>query len=426
MKKTIIAMAVAATTSFGAQALEIHKPDAAFLEQVGVVGITQDNWEEENESLTYQQAYKFTHYVKMHTGDYVWNLGETKQLLDLDKLTGNDFDGEYPLSTIIPFRLKMEALVVLKDGKLVHEQYWNGMHKAKTHLEMSAGKSYTGILLSTFVAEGRVNMKDQLTKYLPELKGTGWDGATVEQVADMRSGIEVIKTPGKMVDERQSETQDWNGPSKYDYKNIIEVAQTLGQRSDVKRGEAFEYLCMNTEMLAMLMERLEGKRYVEILEERLFKPMGAEYDAEMMTNRNGEAVASGGHHVTARDGAKLMDLLMNDGKNRKGEQVVPKKFIDDLIEGNDEVKSAWKHDGFSALLADAWYKDQIRVLNVDGRRFIAFVGVSGQVTVGEPATKTVIKTFGSQDQMQHPRTVAMTFLDVMPTLLKAVDGLTLN
>lgn len=421
MKKTILAAAVALGTVFGAQALEVHKPDTAFLDQVGQIGITQDNWDRENESMTYQQAYKFTHHIKMNTGEYVWDLGETKQLLDLDKLTGNDFDGEYPLSTIIPFRLKVESLVVLKDGKLVHEQYWNGMHEAKTHLEMSATKSYTAILLSTFAAEGRVDMKDQITKYLPELKGSGFDGATVEQVADMRSGIYVHKNIANLYSDHMSETQEWNGPSKYDYKNIIEVAQALTTRTDVERGEAFDYLCMNTEMLAMVMERIEGKRYTEILEERLFKPMGAKYGAQMMTNSDGEAVSSGGLNITARDGVKLMHILMNDGKNNLGEQVVPKQFIDDLIEGNDEVRSAWKHDGFSTLLADAWYKDQIRVLNVDGRKYITFVGVSGQVTVGEPATKTVIKMHGSQDDFQHPRTVSMTFLDVVPTLLKAVD-----
>ncbi|CAM4136381.1 serine hydrolase domain-containing protein [Vibrio agarivorans] len=423
MKKSILAATFALTTAFAAQASEVHKPDMQFLEKVGAVGITQDNWDRENESMTYQQAYKFTHHIKMSPGNYVWNLGDTKQRLDLDKLTGNDFDGEYPLSVILPGRLKADSLVVLKDGELVHEQYWNGMHKAKTHLEMSATKSYTAILLATFVAEGRVNMKDQITQYLPELKGSGFDGATVEQVADMRSGIFVHKNVGGMYSDKMSETQDWNGPSKYDYKNIIEVAQELTSRTDVKRGEAFDYLCMNTEMLAQVMERLEGKRYAEILEERLFKQMGAEYGAEMMTNRDGEAIASGGLHITARDGVKLMHILMNEGKNNLGEQVVPKQFIEDLIEGNDEVKSAWKHDPFSALLADAWYKDQIRVLNVDGRRYITFVGVSGQVTVGEPATKTVIKMHGSQDDWQHPRTVSMTFLDVVPTLLKAVDEL---
>ncbi|MGJ7094393.1 serine hydrolase domain-containing protein [Vibrio hannami] len=209
MKKSILSLAVGLGVSFAAQAVEVHKPDAAFLEQVGAIGITQDNWDRENESLTYQQAYKFTHHIKMNTGDYVWNLGETKQLLDLDKLTGHDFDGEYPLSTIIPFRLKMESLVVLKDGELVHEQYWNGMHKAKTHLEMSATKSYTGVLLSTFVAEGRVNMKDPIVKYLPELKDSpGFRDATVEQVADMRSGIKIEFTPGLLYDERMSEIQD--------------------------------------------------------------------------------------------------------------------------------------------------------------------------------------------------------------------------
>ncbi len=397
----------------------VHEPDHAFLEQVGSIGITQDNWDRENEVLTYQQAYKFTHHIKMQPSDWTHDFGKASNSVDITALTGKDFDGEYPLDVILRDRLKLDSLVIVKDGKLITEHYWNGMHKDKTHLEMSATKSYTGVLLSTFAAEGLVDMEAPLTDYLPELKGSGFDGPTVQEVSDMRSGICVEKTPGLLYDDKMTETQDWNGPSKYDYKNIIEVAQELRKRDDVETGEAFDYLCMNTEMVAQIIERITGKRYTEVLEERFWKRLGTENEAQMMTNRYGEAVASGGLNLTARDGTLLMDAMMNGGKNRRGEQIVDPGFIQRLVEGNAEVKSAWEHDSFAALLADAWYKDQIRVLNVDGHRFITFVGVSGQVTVGEPSTGIVIKMHGSQDEWQHPRTVSMTFLDVVPTLLKA-------
>ncbi|CAH0525512.1 serine hydrolase domain-containing protein [Vibrio hippocampi] len=421
MKKTILAATVALTTAFGAQAIEVHNPDTAFLDQVGAVGITQANWESgQSAKLTLKHAYKFTHYVELSKGEFTHDIG-VAQGFDLKGPLAYDLDGLHDMETVLRDRLNTESIVMLKDGQLVDEFYWSGMHKDHTHLMMSVTKSFTALTLQTLVEEGKVDVNKLISDYLPELKDSGFGDATVQEMLDMRSGVKIEFTPGKIWDERMTHVQEWNGVNNYsELKSILDFGATLGKRTDVNTGEAFDYQCAHTEMLGMLIARVTGMTAAEAMEERLWKRVGFENNAKLQSNHNGEAVMSGGLNATTRDAAIMMDVLVNGGKNRAGEQIVSPEYISNLMVGNDEVKSAWKHDGFSQLHADAWYKDQFRVLNVDGHSFILMVGIHGQVIVGEPSTGKVIAMTGAQDQMQAPRTVGMTMLSVIPTLLKSM------
>ena len=422
MKKTVISTLIALTTAVGAQAATFHKPDAEFINNVAMVGITQENWDSgRSAKVTMKNAYKFTHSVEMSKGNWTHDLGKAKGF-DLNSVSATDVDGEHPLSVILRDRLNMESLVLLKNGELVDEYYWSGMHKDQTHLMMSVTKSFTMLTLQTLVDEGLVDMNAPITQYVPELKASpAFAKATVQQVADMRSGIKIEFTPGKIWDDRMTNVQEWNGKNHYpELKSVLDFGKSLGKRTDVETGEAFDYQCANTEMLGMLITRVTGKSLAEVMEEKLWQRVGFENNAYLQSNSQGEGVGSGGLNATTRDAALMMDVMVNGGKNRKGEQIVSKAFIDNLMNGNDEVKSAWKYDGFAQLLADAWYKDQIRVLNVGDHRFMTFVGIHGQVVVGEPSTGIVVATTGGQDEMQAVRTVAMTFMDVVPTLLDAL------
>ncbi|WP_104046446.1 serine hydrolase domain-containing protein [Vibrio jasicida] len=421
MKKTILSAVIAATTVFGAQAVTLHKPDAEFISNVALAGITLENWDNgQSAKLTMKNAYKFTHSVEMEKGDWTHDLGKAKGF-DLDKPTAFDFDGELPMTQILRDRLNAESLVLLKDGELVDEYYWSGMNKDRTHIMMSVTKSFTALTVSILADEGLIDMDAKIVSYLPELKGSGFENATVQEVMDMRSGIKINVTEGKIWDERMTQVQEWNGKNNYpELKSVLDFGKTIGTRTDVKTGQAFDYQCANTEMLGMLIQRVTNTPAAEVMEEKLWKRVGFEHNARLQSNSTGEAVMSGGLNATTRDAAIMMDVLVNDGKNRRGEQIISKDFIDNLMAGNDEVKSAWQYDGFAALLSTAWYKDQIRVLNVDGHSFMTFVGIHGQVIVGEPSTGIVIAMTGAQDQMQAPRTVGMTFLGAIPSLLKAV------
>ena len=422
MKKTLLALLVAATT-FNAAALEVHGPDKAFIDQTAATGIDQSNWDSgKSAKLTFKHAYRFTHHIDMEKGTFTHDLGKAEGF-DLKSVKASDLDGEFDLETIIRDRLNIESLVLVKNGQLVDEYYWSGMDKDQTHLQMSVTKSFTALTLQTLVQDGLVDMSKPIADYLPELKASaGFRDATVQQVADMRSGIKIEFSPGKIWDDRMTNVQEWNGVNQYpEMSSILDFGKTLGQRSDVATGQAFDYQCANTEMLGMLIERVTGKPVAEVMEEKLWKRVGFENNAHLQSNHNGEAVASGGLNATTRDMAIMMDVLVNQGNNRAGERIIDKEYIDNLMAGNPAVKSAWQYDGFASLLADAWYKDQVRVLNVEGHRFITFVGIHGQVVIGEPSTGIVIAMNGAQDEMQAVRTVAMTYLQVAPALLDAMQ-----
>ncbi|MGF1692637.1 serine hydrolase domain-containing protein [Photobacterium kagoshimensis] len=422
MKKTIVAVAVALTTAFSAQAATLHAPDQDYIASTAAWGIGQSNWDSgANNKLTYQNAYKYTSNMEMGKGAWTLELGKASGF-DIDTVKVHDVDGtELTLTEMLRDRLNYESVVVLKNGKLITESYWNGMHKDKLHLMMSSTKSLVSMTLQTLVMEGKIDMDALVTKYIPELKDSGFGDATVQEIADMRSGVKIEFTPGLIWDEREMHIVEWNGENKYpEHPDMLSMLETLGQRDDVKTGQAFDYQGVNTEVLGELITRASGKNGVDAIEERIWKRIGVENNGRMITNKKGLAAFDGGMNATTRDFAILMDVLMNEGKNRKGEQIVPKSFIDNLIAGNEEVKSAWQYDGFSALIPTAWYKDQIRVLNYEGLTYLVFVGINGQVTIGEPKTGIVIGLNGAQPEMQAARTVGMTMMEVAPKLLKAI------
>ncbi|MGF1720710.1 beta-lactamase family protein [Vibrio kyushuensis] len=421
MKKTLLATALS-ILAFGANAIELHKPDYDFINSATKFGVTQANWDNGKAAkLTMKHAYKFTSNVEMSKGPFTHYIGKASGF-DLNSVSAIDADGEHPMSIILRDRLNQESLVILKHGQLVDEYYWSGMHKDQTHLQMSVTKSFTAMTLATLVDEGKVDMSSPITDYLPELKTSpSYSKATVQEVADMRSGIKINFSEGKLWDDRMTNVQEWNGVNEYpELKSVLDFGSLVDARTDVKPGQAYDYQCVNTEMLGMIVARVTGKSLAEAMEERLWKKVGFENNAYFQSNSKGEAVGSGGLNATTRDIAIMMDVLINDGKNRNGEQIIPQRFINELLQGNNDVRNAWAQGKESKLAEDAWYKDQIRTFHIQGHTFLAFVGIHGQVTIGEPSTGIVLAMNGAQDEMESHRTVAITFLDVLPSLLDAV------
>ncbi|MEL6992337.1 MAG: serine hydrolase, partial [Pseudomonadota bacterium] len=75
-----------------------------------------------------------------------------------------------------------DGLLIMLDGKIIHESYWNGMTPASVHLCQSVSKSITSTTASTLFAEGLLDPNAPVTDALPELEKTAWKGATLQQV----------------------------------------------------------------------------------------------------------------------------------------------------------------------------------------------------------------------------------------------------
>src|SRR4029450_3814218 len=79
--------------------------------------------------------------------------------------------------------------MLLRDVTLLAEQYAGEMEPDTLHLLMSVSKSIVGVLVGALAGQGGLDLEGQVTAYVPELEHSGYRGATVRQLLDMRSGI---------------------------------------------------------------------------------------------------------------------------------------------------------------------------------------------------------------------------------------------
>ncbi len=423
-------LTVVMTTLIPVQAVsagELLPPDDAFLEQAAGIGVTQAHWDSpEFAAVTFPNAYRFTRHYRISRGllgsgedvlvPEAWRGDGTA--LDLSNLHGNDADGRLDLETLLRDRLKNHAMVVLKGDRLLHQHFWNGLDKDSTHLDMSVTKSFTAILAGIAVSEGKLDMTKPIESYLPEFKGTAFEGVPVQDAADMISGLDIPTPPFLSWDPRFTQAQEWNGPNDSGLRGIADYLRTIENRKyDI--GTHYQYQDPNTEILGLITESAIGQGIHTYLEEKIWKRVGMENDAFWMADPTGFVVASGGLNITTRDLARFGRLMLNDGKNYLGEQVVPKAFIDAVWEGNDKVRAAWKLGKEAALAPNGWYKDQIRVLDIKGHRIMVFIGIHGQSLIMEKDTGIVIAMNGGYPQTETHRMNAMLFLEAVPAILEA-------
>lgn len=428
IRPSITALVLAVALPTAAQTLQpaeqpMLPPDEDFLAQIEPFGITQENWDAaEYPAVTFPNAYRFTRHYVVERGEVTPEVWREEGGLDLSALTAADADGILDLETLLRDRLKNHAMVVLKGDRLLHQHFWNGMDAESTHLDMSVTKSFTAILAGIAAAEGRLDMSAPVESHLPRFAGTAFDGVSLQDVADMNSGLDIPTPPFLSWDPAFTESQEWNGPNDSGLNGIEDYLVTLEQRR-YEPGTHYQYQDPNTEVLGLAVEAATGVGLAAYLQDRIWSRLGVEGDAYWMADPSGATVASGGLNIRTRDLARVGRMILNDGRNHLGDPIVPEAFLDAIWTGNERVRGAWRVGKEAALAPNGWYKDQIRILQVEGHTIMAFVGIHGQILVVEPESETVIAMNGGYPQTETARMNTLIFLQVIPAILDATADL---
>ncbi|GLP95595.1 serine hydrolase domain-containing protein [Paraferrimonas sedimenticola] len=423
MKTRLLSLAVMVGMGFSAHAVTFNSPDANFIDSANSIGMTGETWETpEYVSSAMPHVYKFTHSYTLHKGQFVQELEKGKPL-DLEQVQVEDFDGPLSVMDFLRNRMQNHNAVILKDGKLVHEHYGNGMDQHSPHLDMSVSKSFTAMAAAIAVDKGLLNWTDKAVRYVPELKGTAFKNASVSDISDMRTAV--VLAPGtveKYWDVRLSNAQGYYGveASKPYPNGTLDFFPLITERQDYAMGEKYDYQDVNSELLGLIVDRATGKSFTEILEKELLQKVGVGADAYFMSDKKGLAMGSTGMNMATKDLARVGLLFLNQGKNQQGEQVLPAQFVEALWQGNEQVRSAWKK-GKEAGLADGFYKDQFRLLEIGKRKILAMVGVNGQVCAMDKQSNAVITLNGAYPMAETPRFAVMQFHQLVPTILDALD-----
>ena len=312
-----------------------------------------------------------------------------------------------------------DGLVILKGGRIIHESYANGMDAGTPHILMSVSKSMLGLLAGILVDQGVLDTERQVTGIIPEIKGTAYDGATVRDLLDMRAGIafdeDYLATSGTIIKYRKA--TNWNPLGPGEAQSDLRSFYANLTDSDGPHGGAFHYVSPNTDLLGWIIERCAGARYVDLMSELLWRPMGASRPAYITVDRLGAPRAAGGMCATARDLALVGQLVSQEGACG-GKQIVPASWIADITSNGDP--EAWDKGDFAAYFPGApmHYRSKWYIARPDegtsakgggGNGPMLFgVGVHGQNLFVDAKRDLVIAKFSSQALPLDEARIALT------------------
>lgn len=213
------------------------------------------------------------------------------------------------------------GLVILHDGRLVHESYHLFTGADDLRISWSVAKSFLSALFGILQAEGAfASLDDPVVKYAPALAGSAYDGASIHDVLTMSSGVAF-----------NEDYLDFNSDI-----NKMGRVLALGGSMDgfaagltacaAEPGTRWHYVSIDTHVLGMVIRGATGRDIPELLAEKLLAPLGLEAAPIMLTDGYGESFVLGGLNLRTRDYARFGQMVLQGGA-WQGQQIVPADWI---------------------------------------------------------------------------------------------------
>ncbi len=285
-----------------------------------------------------------------------------------------------------------DGFLVVHRGKIVTEQYFNGLAPDVPHLLMSVSKSVVAALAGVLAGRHLLDVSALITSIVPELLGTSFDGATVQQLLDMRTGTRFDESyDSPEADVRSYERVYLWRPDDGQPRPAGVLGYFATLPNDGPHGGPFRYRSILTDVLAWVLERAAGTRLHDLIAAALWQPMGAESDAEITVDAHGSPMADGGICATLRDVARFGQLFLQRGQ-LNGREIVPPAWVDDTISGAPDGASAFRSgDNPAGYPPGAHYRNCWWIRD-PGLPFYHASGINGQhVFVHVPSQTVVVK-----------------------------------
>jgi CubicO group peptidase (beta-lactamase class C family) len=219
-----------------------------------------------------------------------------------------------------------DGVAVLRGGSLVLERYGGEMDEASLHLSQSVGKSVLGLLVGVLAGDGRLDPDAPVGELVPEVRGSGYDGATLRHLLDMTAAIDFVEDYDAFV--RYDAACAWHPPLPgVGPETVLDFLPTIGP-AGWGHGERFHYATPNTDLLGIAAERAGGAPLAELIARELWGPLGAERDARLTVDAAGTATIGGGFCAGLRDYVRLGQLVADGGGG-----IVPATWIERLGAG---------------------------------------------------------------------------------------------
>jgi CubicO group peptidase (beta-lactamase class C family) len=295
----------------------------------------------------------------------------------------NDDDKVYNYKTPEDFLISQGTLsfIVIKNDTIVYEKYFNGFEPDSIRTIFSVSKAFTSTLVGIAINEGYIKSVDQLVSdFIPSFKSKGKEEMTINNLLQMTSGL-----------------------SENDYNDILKIgffyySKDQNRRAEktklrYKPGTKFQYSSITTQLLGICLEKATGKPFETYFKEKIWEPMGMEYNALSSRDDKGFHKYFGGISANPKDLAKFGLLYLKKG-NWNGQQIVPEEW----------VKATAKRDtiqGKSTSYTNCFWLDTYPLENEFNKSDLFAGGYGGQIVYVNPENNTVIIRTGTTEVDVH-------------------------
>ena len=365
------------------------------------------------------QQWAFTHMRELIASAQVEAGSDTAPLARRYRDLGHieiDFAGRRYSMSDFQEAAHVDGLMIVHQGEVVHEFYAEHMVASSRHMAMSVTKSFIGTLAGILIDRGLLTLDSLVTDYLPYFAGSSWDGCTITNLLDMTAGTSFDETDYENVDSPSGvgfRILGWppvrpDDPLPRDY--IRDLPNTSAH------NERFEYRSILTIVLTLCMEEVTEKPTAQLLTELLWRPMGAEFDADLLMGRSNVPITTGGLCLTLSDLIRFGLLHLNEGRAFDGTQVIPQWWLDRLRHSSPPLielfSKSVEAEGFPPT---AFYHDKFWIYDAAAGIYMAS-GIYGQQLFVHHPSQTLIAKFSS---CPHP-------LDLDILTLSAIADFTIS
>ena len=298
---------------------------------------------------------------------------------------------------------QVTSLLVLKDGQIVSEDYFLGTSLDDRRISWSVAKSFLSALFGIAIEEGQITDLDaKVTNYVPKLKGTGYDDATIRNVLQMSSGV-------TFDEDYLDYDSDINRMGR-----VLALGGTMdGFAASIKdkdraAGVKMEYTSIDTHVLGMVLREATGRSVIDLMQEKLVAPMGLEASPYYLTDGVGVAFVLGGLNLTTRDYVRMGQMFLQDGV-LNGQQIVPKDWV------RESTAASANTDADETGYGYQWW---IPIGAAEGQ-FMAR-GIYGQYVYIDREAGVVIATTAADRKFREPG-VGQQNVDIFRAIVKALE-----
>ncbi len=288
-----------------------------------------------------------------------------------------------------------QAFIVIRDNTVIYERYVHGARPDTVFTSFSMAKSITSALIGIAIDQGKItSVNDPVTRYIPELKGRGFDALTIRDMLLMSTGVAF-----------QPDVNEKIGP--FDFNPFVSDDARQYYTDDLRQllldvhassqpiGAAFHYNDFYPLLMGLILQRVTGETVAQFTQDALWKPMGMQYPAfwSLDSTSDGLEKTNSAFEARAIDFARLGLLFLNQGQ-WNGRQIISQRWVTESTTPDPSDKRSWADDP-SWQKAGGYYKYGWWGLNnPDGTYDYLAWGKQGQHIYISPSTHTVVVRLG--------------------------------